>query len=264
MQDLLRKIIPDFLKKTVTPFFYGWRGNYNSWDVAKQKCSGYDSPSILKIVKDSALQVKNGAALYERDSVLFNTPYYTYPLITSLLWAAIRNEGKLNVLDFGGSLGSTYFHNARFLGSINELNWCIVEQANYTEAGKAHFSSERLHFFNSINKCYDSYKIDVVLLSSVLQYVEKPYNLLDELIAFKPSFIIIDRTPFIDEKDRITIQKVHPKIYKASYPCWFFNKKKFMDHMSQQYELILEFYALDRANIKSEFKGFLYKLRTNK
>ncbi len=263
MKNLLRKIIPGFLKKIITPFFYGWRGNYDNWNIAKTKCSGYDSPIILEKVKESALKVKNRQAAFERDSVTFYKPEYSFQLLCSLLWAASLNNGNLNVMDFGGSLGSTYFQNSMILDSLDELNWCIVEQANYAETGKTHFSSERLHFFNSINECYNSYNIDVVLLSSVLQYVEKPYNLLDELIEFRPTFIVIDRTPFIDKKDRITIQKVHPKIYKASYPCWFFNKKKFMGHISQQYDLIFEFDALDRANIKSEFKGFLYRLRTN-
>lgn len=261
MQNLLRKIIPGFIRNIITSLFYGWKGNYDNWDVAKHKCSGYDSPSILKKVKDAALQVKNGSALYERDSVLFNTPDYSYSLITSLLWASISTKGKLNVLDFGGSLGSTYFHNAKFLDTTSELNWCIVEQPNYVKEGLLHFANKRLHFFNNISECYKLFNINVVFLSSVLQYLEYPYALLDEIIALKPTFIIIDRTPFIKKADRITIQKVHPKIYKASYPCWFFNKRKFMDYMSQQYELILEFDALDKANIKSEFKGFLYKLR---
>ena len=264
MRRIIKRIVPGFIINFITGLFYGWQGDYNTWAEAKSKCSGYDSPIILEKVKESALKVKNGQAAFERDSVTFDKPEYSFQLFSSLLWAASLNNGNLNVMDFGGSLGSTYFQNSGILDTFDNLNWCIVEQTNYTDAGNAHFSSEQLHFFNSINKCYKSYKIDIVLLSSVLQYIEKPYNLLDELIAFKPAFIFIDRTPFIDNDDRITIQNVHPKIYKASYPCWFFNKKKFMEYMSQQYELIFEFDALDKANIKSEFKGFLYKLRTNR
>lgn len=263
MKEIVKKIVPGFIINFITGLFYGWRGDYDTWAEAKTKCSGYDSPIILEKVKESALKVKKGQAAFERDSVTFDKPEYSFQLLSSLLWAASHNNGNLNVMDFGGSLGSTYFQNSRFLDTLDNLNWCIVEQANYSETGKVHFSSERLHFFNNINKCFDSFNIDVVLLSSVLQYVEKPFNLLDELIAFKPAFIVIDRTPFINKKDRITIQKVHPKIYKASYPCRFFNKEKFMNHMSQYYELIFELDALDKANIKSEFKGFLYKLETN-
>jgi putative methyltransferase (TIGR04325 family) len=168
----------------------------------------------------------------------------------------------LNILDFGGSLGSSYFQNIRFLNSIKKLNWCIVEQPAYVETGLLYFEDERLHFFKNINECYEKYNIDVVLLSSVLQYLEYPYNYLNELVEKKPKYIIIDRTPFVKKPDRITIQKVNPRFYKASYPCWFFNIDKFRNFMSINYDLIFEFDALDKAYIKSEFKGFLYKLKT--
>ena len=260
MKTIIKKIVPGFIIKLITGLFYGWHGNYRTWAEAKNRCTGYDSSIILEKVIESALKVKNGQAEFERDSVTFANPEYSYQLLSSLLWAASLNNGKLNVMDFGGSLGSTYFQNIKVLSHLENLNWCIIEQKNYTEAGKTHFSDESLHFFESIAECVNSYKINVILLSSVLQYIEKPFALLNELIAIKPEFIIIDRTPFIEEPDRITIQKVHPKIYKATYPCWFFNKKKFIDYISQQYELIFEFDAFDRANIKSQFKGFLFKL----
>ena len=94
----------------------------------------------------------------------------------------------------------------------------------------------------------------------MLQYIESPYTLLSTIFAENFEYIIIDRTPFIDsEKDRITVQKVHPKIYKASYPCWFFSEEKFKQAFEVNYELITEFTSTDQANIKSVFKGFLYK-----
>ena len=39
--------------------------------------------------------------------------------------------------------------------------------------------------------------------------------------------MIIDRTPFADtEKDRITIQRVAPSIYDASYPCRILSRER--------------------------------------
>ena len=85
--------------------------------------------------------------------------------------------------------------------------------------------------------------------------------ILDTIILRQMKYIIVDRTPFIEGDDRITIQKVHPSIYNATYPCWFFNKKKFIEYLSKAYELILEFDALDKANIASEFRGFLFRIK---
>ena len=116
-----------------------------------------------------------------------------------------------------------------------------------------------MHFFQSVEECLNNFKIDAILLSSVLQYLEEPYKLLDKIRSHNIKYIIIDRTPFIGGDDRITIQKVHPSIYKATYPCWFFNKNKFISQLDQYYDLVIEFNALDRANIPSEFKGFLFR-----
>jgi putative methyltransferase (TIGR04325 family) len=260
---MLKKVIKDFLppalKRFLSGLFYGWYGNFPTWAEAAKKCGGYDSFKILEKVKKSSLMVKNGSAVFERDSVLFENIEYSFPLLSGLLWIANQNNGKLNVLDFGGSLGSTYFQNKFFLDSQNEVNWCIVEQPGFVKTGKESFEDEKLHFFYSIEDCLNVYKIDVVILSSVLQYIEEPYSLLENIRLKGINYIIIDRTPFIEGNDRITIQKVKPSIYSGSYPCWFFNEDKFLSTLTKEYELLLEFDALDEANNSSKFKGFLFQ-----
>jgi putative methyltransferase (TIGR04325 family) len=258
-RSLTKKILPPFVSKHLSGIYFGWHGNYPSWHSAREKCTGYDSEKILDKVRTSLLQVKNGNALYERDSVLFNTLQYSYPLLSGLMWIAARNKGKLNVLDFGGSLGSSYFQNKRFMDSLKDINWCIVEQPAFVRTGIEDFATDKLHFFNTIDDCLKSFRIDVVLFSSVLQYLEEPFKVIEQVKSMHIENIIIDRTPFISGKDRITIQKVRPRIYKASYPCWFFNKEKFVSLLTKDYEMILEFDALDEANISSEFKGFILK-----
>jgi len=85
----------------------GWHGNFKTWEEAKSKTTGYDSALILETVRDSMYKVKEGLAVYERDSVLFDAIQYSWPLLTGLMMAAAKGKGKINVLDFGGSLGST-------------------------------------------------------------------------------------------------------------------------------------------------------------
>jgi putative methyltransferase (TIGR04325 family) len=255
----IKDLIPPVFLRIVTGLFYGWHGNYSSWSEAMKKCEGYDSHDIHEKVKYSALKVRDGIEVYERDSLLFDHVEYSFPLLSGLLWIACLNNRKLNVLDFGGSLGSTYFQNRFFLDSLVDVNWCIVEQPEVVKTGIENFEDKRLHFFYSIDECLKSYDIHVIILSSVLQYLEEPYKLLDKIISQKPEYLIIDRTPFIIGKERITIQKVNPKIYKGSYPCWFFNEDKFVNALTPLYKMIVEFDALDRANINSEFKGFIFR-----
>jgi putative methyltransferase (TIGR04325 family) len=259
-KKIIKRILPARITALLTGFFYGWHGKYSTWEEAKKRSSGYDSDLILNKVSISAGKVRDGEAVYERDSVLFDEINYSYPVLSALLWIAAQNKGRLNVLDFGGALGSSYYQNKKFLDSIKEVNWCVVEQPDFTREGLQNFSTDRLHFFYSIEDCFKTYKVDVILLSSVLQYLSEPYTLLDQFLSKKTKFIIIDRTPFIVGDDRITIQRVHPSIYDATYPCWFFNKEKLISYLSPKYENFFEFDALDRANIKSEFKGILFRL----
>ncbi len=254
-----KKVLPDSFVRIITGFFYGWHGNYSTWELASKKCSGYNENSILEKVKNSTYQVKNGIVPYERDSVLFDKIEFSYELSTSLMWVAAINKGNLKVLDYGGSLGSSYYQNKIFLDTLNTLSWCIIEQPNFVEVGNEFFADEKLHFFNSLEECLELHNVNIVILSSVLQYLENPYWVLNQINKANIKYVCIDRTPFIRGKDRITIQKVNPKIYEARYPCWFFNKLKFVNFFKNDYELIFEFDAIDNANIKSEFKGFLFK-----
>jgi putative methyltransferase (TIGR04325 family) len=258
-KKIIKDSIPPVLLRKITGIFYGWHGNFSSWSEAKENSAGYDSMEILNKVKYSALKVKNGMAVYERDSLLFDHIEYSFPLLSGLLWIAGRNNGKLNVMDFGGSLGSSYFQNKFFLDTLSDVNWCIVEQPEFVKTGREKFEDQRLHFFNSIDECLKSCDVHLVLLSSVLQYLEEPYSLLEKIIMKNPEYIIIDRTPFVKGNDRITVQTVNPKIYKGSYPCWFFNEEKFISSLTKEYKLVLEFDALDKANISSEFKGFIFQ-----
>jgi putative methyltransferase (TIGR04325 family) len=117
---------------------------------------------------------------------------------------------SLNLIDFEGSLGSSYFQNRKFLMQLKELKWNIVEQKKMVECGRKYFENEYLKFY-----CIKEQNPDAIVLSSVIQYIEKPYSLIGKIINYKFDFIIIDRTPFIEgDKDRLTVQKVSPKIYK--------------------------------------------------
>lgn len=259
MRGLIKRLIPGFITRTITGLFYGWRGNYRSWEEASSRCYGYNADHILERVRESARRVIRSEVAYERDSVTFNEIKYNYHLLSVLMWAAARNQGNLHIMDYGGALGSTYYQHKTFLDGIPELNWSIVEQPGFVRAGMEEFAGERLNFYPTIEDCLKTGIVDLVLLSSVIQYLEKPYEVLEDILSRDIELIVFERTPFVKGKDRITIQKVKPAIYKASYPCWFFNEDRFRDFMGQGYELLIEFDALDRANVRSEFKGFVFR-----
>lgn len=244
---------------------YGWKGDYKSWQQAKIDCSGYDAGNILEKVKAATLRVKNGTAAYERDSVLFNKIEYSWPLLSSLMWVAAKNNNSLKVLDFGGSLGSTYFQNRKFLNELGHVSWSIVEQQNFVTTGRDCIADEILQFFYTIAECIQKQgKPDILILACTLPYIEKPYELIGEILNYRIPHIIIDNTFFnYEERDRITLQKVPPSIYPASYPCWFLSYKKLKELVADKYVIVSEHFndseiLLDGNPVR--YRGFLAKL----
>ncbi len=260
----LKEYLPPILIKKITGLLYGWSGNYKSWDQAKKKCTGYDNGVIFEKVKSSLLKVKNGLAVYERDSVLFDKIQYSYPLLSALYNIAILKQGNLNVLDFGGSLGSTYFQNKSMLENLSDYKWCIVEQSHFVEEGKTSFADEHLNFYTDINACLKENSPNVILLSSVLQYLEKPYDLISFILSSDIEYIIVDRAPMLRKgNDRITIQKVPSKIYKASYPCWLLNEKKFLEVFLRKYDLVFDDYLNESINISdANYRFFFFRIKS--
>jgi putative methyltransferase (TIGR04325 family) len=243
---------------------YGFFGDFPSWEEAAKQSIGYDSKVILEKVKNAALKVKRGEAVYERDSVLFDKIQYSWALLSGILWVASMNDNRLNLIDFGGSLGTSYYQNRKFLKHLKALTWNIVEQESFVKCGKDYFEDEHLSFHLSIEACIKSGSIpDAILISGVLEYIEKPYELLKRIFDFNIKYILIDRTPFsADGRDCITIQKVTSEIYKGSYPHWFFSLDKFKNYIKDKYELVEEFNSsIDSANFPSIYKGFIFSLK---
>jgi len=258
MKKIIKSLIPPILldtyKKTKDAN-YGWHGDYKSWEEVKKDSTGYDSNEILQKVRSSLLKVKNGEAVYERDSVLFDETHYSWPLLTGLMYAAALSGGRLHVVDFGGSLGSTYFQNKKFLNGLKDVSWNVIEQKHFVNIGKEDFEDNRLKFFYDIEKCMETEKPNVLILSSVLQYIEKPYELLNELLKYSFDFVLMDLTPVSTGNERLTIQKVHPSIYNAAYPCWMLDKKKIDDLFNQNsFILVEEFEALNGYEVISRGK----------
>jgi putative methyltransferase (TIGR04325 family) len=270
MKKVIKSFIPHKILEMYRSYKYpkpsvsGWFGNYNLWEEVEKECSGYDSDVILDKVKASVLKVRNGEAVYERDSVLFDVIQYSKPLI-SAFENSITNK-KLHIVDFGGSLGSSYFQNKNVFPDNIDLKWSVVEQKHFVEVGRTEIAIDDLLFFDTIDEALMQQNNQVLLLSSVIPYFKKPYDLINKILTYNFDFIIIDRTAFIGGQDeRITKQIVPEFIYKASYPAWFLNEQKFIDAFSKDYELIFDFMSAfdpeDNLEDGSKVfrKGFYFK-----
>ncbi len=235
-------------------------GNYASWAAAGAACGGYDNPTVFERVRQSAAKVRDGEALFERDSVLFYEADYSAPLLAGLFYIAAHSKSSLNIVDFGGALGSTYFQNRELLASLDACRWSIVEQTGFVEIGQREFSTDELGVYNTMaealeagaNSKANTAAPNAALFSSVLQYLAEPEQVLREAAGCGFEYLLIDRTPFLENgtSDRITVQRVPEEIYSASYPAWFFEYDGFCKRLNQLgYEQVLETTAWERWDL---------------
>jgi len=106
----------------------------------------------------------------------------------------------------------------------------------------------------------------MILLSSVLPYLEKPYALLESIICRKFAYILIDRTPVLEGgQDRLTVQHVPADIYEASYPAWILAEDKILSIFMPTYELVSRFDALAGSIFLGDSfaydRGFIFRLK---
>lgn len=229
-----------------------FRGNFATWDEARSASSGYDARSILDKVRAATLKVVRGEAACERDSVAFDHVEYSTSLLACLLYVATREQNRLEVVDFGGSLGSSYWQNRRMLSHLVLPTWTVVEQPHFVEVGQAEVANETLRFEHTIDACLAAGRPNLLLLSSVLQYLEAPYTALAGLLAHRLPFVVLDRTTFFvdDLADRLTVEDVLPEIYEASYPAWFLNLNRFRREVAVAgYRIIEEFDSWERWTV---------------
>ena len=254
---------PAAVKKPIEVF----SGDYATWEDAASQCSGYAADVIFEKTKAAALAVKQGQALFERDSVLFHEEVYAWQMLSCLNAVAASDQGRLSVLDFGGSLGSSYFQHRKFLQMLPRLSWTVVEQPHYVDFGSKNLEDGFLKFSPSISAAIEEAQPNVVLFGSVLSYLPNPFEVLHHVISSAIDVIIVDRTAFLErDENRLTIQKVSPHIYDASYPAWFFSLAKFKGFMSAGgFELISEWISFDDYRLsgeKASAKGFFFSRKS--
>lgn len=241
-----------------------FRGSFATWGEAQSICTGYDHPGILEKTRDAVARVRDGTAVYERDSVLFDRPERPYPLIACLLAAAHEFAGRLAVLDFGGSLGSTYFQSRPLLAGLKSVAWGIVEQPHYVQVGQREFTTDNLRFFASLDEASAAIRPNVLLLSGVLAYLPDPYDHLARMLAIGVRNVILDRTGFmVADRDQLAVQVVPPDVYDASYPAWFLGETRFRKTFARGgYYLAEEWIGSDgRHSIDGDeavYKGFRF------
>jgi putative methyltransferase (TIGR04325 family) len=138
------------------------------------------------------------------------------------------------------------------LETLSELQWWVVEQKKHVDCGKSEFANGQLHFAHTVEEVLQQVRPDVLLLSSVLQYLENPHGVLDYLLNQRVPYLILDRTPFLtrNSEDILSVHHVSPAIYKASYPQWHLGYDRVLEQIRVHYQVVAEFDAQPFATLR--------------
>ncbi|CAK0763319.1 Methyltransferase, TIGR04325 family [Gammaproteobacteria bacterium] len=262
-----KRIIRRWLPQGLRDLFNYWagyaifyRGEYVDWASAQAAAGGYDDDALLRRFTEAALAVKLGNAAWERDGVIWDHIPANMPLFAALGRVALAQGGRLSVLDFGGALGSSYIQCRNFFTEAVELTWSVVEQPKLVTVGQQRIAHDNLYFYSTISQVIAAQRPNVALLSSVLQYLEQPWEVLDQIIAAGIPYLVIDRHPCSVTHELITIQVIPSSLYPASYPSWLFDCPRMLAILAQQYRLLATWEGKDPQirgwGKAAEFNGY--------
>ena len=146
------------------------------------------------------------------------------PFLVSII---STEKTSVRILDFGGGLGATYLHLRSLSRQSCAIDYHVVETPRLCEQGGALFRNDnQIHFHSSLPVLGD---VDVVYISSALQYVEDYVGLLQKLSAYQPRFILFVKLSSGDIPTYATAQK---NVRGSTIPYWFLNIDKLVEIMS--------------------------------
>ena len=211
-----------------------FEGPFASWALAVAQSQTWDAPEITELFLRSALAAKEGKIACEHDGLPYKDPSYSYTMLAFLLLATAR-DGGLNIIDFGGGLGSGYFQNARLLRLMSSpVRWNIVERPIFVKLGIEHFQNDALRFHSSLGEAIARSKSNSLIFSGSLQYVEEPFALIDEAAQSAITILAFDNTlTWGKPDDGIFLQRPPKTHYRATFACRCFSKHRFIARLAE-------------------------------
>jgi putative methyltransferase (TIGR04325 family) len=208
-------------------FNWGFFGNYKTFAEALSDSTGYRTEEITR-------RAAGRLEAQKRDALTNHLDPRSQQILAALAVVLSHNPGQtLRVIDFGGGTGHYYYLMRRYL---DHLSWAVLETPEMAAACGA-FANAQLSFHSSTDTLTGEY--DIVIMSSVLNFVEEPLATFRKL-SERALFCLINRLPLIpSERDRLTIQRVPPSIYRASYPFWFFSENLFLRAIEDTHKVLM-------------------------
>ncbi|MEI8024673.1 MAG: methyltransferase, TIGR04325 family [Actinomycetota bacterium] len=205
-----------------------------NWESAVSESSGYQSPQTISTIEGSDPVVDKRTA----DQNFLGNRYLQVAsaILSGLNPEELKSKNTIRVLDIGGGLGEYFFLLRDNLPNL-KFEWLILETPALCELAKSkHADTSGISWTNTLND--SSQTFDIVLLSSVIQYVEKPFVLI-EMAMQKAPLLIFNRLPFSAKPHNLVcIQRPGLFESKGSYPVHILSEQLFISYLSTRGQIM--------------------------
>lgn len=203
-----------------------WEGIYKSFDECPKCGPGFESDRWCRQETEKINKLLELAKDKKSISSLGSYRMSLLPFL-AVMAAANSKENKVTILDFGGGLGSAYISATAACANQQVIDYYIVESKNVCQAGKNCFKGDsQIHFYDHLPD--EIQDVDIVCLSSSIQYIEDWKALLKEITKYDPQYILLADLSAGDIPTYATVQKY----YESKIPYWFFNVNDIISMMS--------------------------------
>ena len=229
------------------------------WNSAKLKTAGYEGDATLESLTSRIESLKNLQGQPHDDRLVEIAKAFRDSVKQS------NDSSPIRVLDIGGSFGEHFFHLQKLMPA-HSFDWTVLETEGHCSIIPEFLTSIKGLRFISDPPASDQH-FDIALLSSVIQYVDAPYDLLTMALQISDS-VIVNRLPLSPyAKDRVAIQRPGLLGSKGSYPVHIFSETVFTKYLEPIAEIGSRWMVpQDSAVIRFKYienQGFLLKPRRN-
>jgi putative methyltransferase (TIGR04325 family) len=203
-----------------------WEGIYDSFDQCPSCGQGYESERWILQETERVNSLRQAA---KNDKTIPSAVSYRTNLLPFLAvtTAVHSKENKVTIMDFGGGLGSTYISVTAACANKQVVEYHIVDSKSICQVGKTYFKGDNhIQFYDHLPE--ELQAVDIVCLSSSIQYIKDWKGLLGEISKYDPLHIFLADVPAGDIPTYATVQNY----YESKIPYWFFNVNDIISEMS--------------------------------
>ena len=216
------------LIKKLTTSFQTYSGVYSSFQECREKnrrlfskSGDFDNPAY-------------GQASLQRTKTFLASPVWgtlehvDFIKLLACTSKELGRKGAVAIFDFGGGVGFHYVRCQRYLKNP-QIDYTVFDVPAVVKIGEEFFGDVKdIHFTDKLPTAGIN-KFDIIILSSVLHYIDDYKRLLMDLtVSYRPNILFLGRLPAGDIPDFVTAQTIP----EASFPAHCFNHEKLKEFCS--------------------------------